>query len=114
MKIMQFVALSLVAVLPLLSAEATAEPVILPSFSVLDTLGSATTETTFSIFGSGGFPIFGLHRFGTQLVGPRFTLTHRAVLTSVGGFVNSCEQIATCGAGSPFTVQIRPALEMNP
>ena len=28
--------------------------------------------------------------------------------------MSSCEQIATCGAGSPFTVQIRPALEMNP
>ena len=79
MKISQSVAASVVAVLALLSAaEATAEPVTMHPFSVLDTLGSATTETTFSIFGSGGFPIFGLHRFGTQMVGPRFTLTHRA------------------------------------
>src|SRR5262245_44295648 len=48
-------------------AAATASPIV-----VLDTLGAATPDTTFSVFGSGGEGVL-----GGGLVGPQFTLTKR-------------------------------------
>lgn len=86
--------------------------------AIVDTLGGVSTGTQFSIFGSTGLPFFGLHSFGTEFVGPEFTLDQPAVLTSVGGFVNSCESILggvpQCVPASPITVQIRPAIGQVP
>lgn len=84
-----------------------------PVFTVIDTLGSATPSTQFSVFGSSGQAIF-----GEQLPGPQFTLTQPAVLTEVGAFVNNCGSIISgepmCPTTSPFTVQIRPSLNGSP
>ena len=108
------VILSLLVALPLIApSRARADPIAIPSVSLVDTLGAATTTTTFSVFGSGGYPFFGLHPYGAQFVGPRFTLQKPSVLTSVGGFVNSCESIIggvpKCVSASSISVEIRPA-----
>ncbi len=70
---------------------------------IVDSLGIATPETQFSIFGSGGVSIL-----PTQFVGPQFTLAESTVLTEIGGFVNSFTGTA------PFTVQIRPSTAGSP
>ena len=105
--------------LPLIvSPQASADPIPITSVSLVDTLGSATTATTFSVFGSGGYPFFGLHAYGAQFVGPRFSLPTSSVLTSVGGFVNSCESIIEgvpkCVPASRVSVEIRPARSGDP
>jgi hypothetical protein len=75
--------------------------------AIVDTLGAATPDTTFSVFGAGGQTI------NASLVGPRFTLTEETVITEIGGFVNNCKQITSgapeCPGTLPFTVQIRPS-----
>jgi len=76
------------------------------SFSVVDTLGAATTTTRFSVFGSGGHSIS-----GSQFVGPAFTLTQRTVLTEIGGFVNGQLGVPQ---SAPFAVQIRPSTNGAP
>jgi hypothetical protein len=76
--------------------------------AIVDTLGAATPETTFSVFGSGGNAIT-----ATQLVGPRFTLTEKTAITEIGGFVNNCplinQGVPDCPGALPITVQIRPS-----
>lgn len=75
---------------------------------VLDTLGQASTETVFSVFGSGGNGIS-----SGQLTGPAFTLTGTTTITEIGAFVNNCRTIIggvpMCPDTSPFLVQIYPA-----
>jgi hypothetical protein len=82
-------------------------------FTVVDTLGAATTSTRFSVFGSGGPSVL-----STQHTGPQFTLTQPAVLTEVGAFLNNCLGIflgvPMCPATSPLIVQIRPSLNGAP
>lgn len=79
--------------------------------SIVDSLGAATPETRFSIFGTGGFT---LDNF--QSGGPGFTLAQPTVLTEIGGFVNACStaQYPVCPATLPLTVQIRPSLNGVP
>jgi hypothetical protein len=76
--------------------------------AIIDTLGAATPDTTFSVFGSGGNAID-----ASQLVGPRFTLTEKTAITEIGGFVNDCPSInqgvPDCPGALPLTVQIRPS-----
>jgi hypothetical protein len=76
---------------------------------IVDTLGAATPDTTFSGAGGGGQAIIS----GLSLVGPRFTLTEETVITEIGGFVSNCKQITSgvpeCPGTLPFTVQIRPS-----
>jgi hypothetical protein len=76
--------------------------------AIVDTLGAATPDTTFSGEGAGGQGID-----ASQLVGPRFTLTEETVITEIGGFVNNCRSIVggvpQCPGTLPFTVQIRPS-----
>lgn len=82
-------------------------------FTVLNTLGTATPRTTFSVFGSGGYAVF-----SDAFVGPPFTLTRRAVLTQVGAFVNNCAQIVAgvpnCPNALPFVFQIRRSVDGAP
>jgi hypothetical protein len=91
---------------------AAADP-IQPTITVLDTLGAATPTTVFSVFGSGGFTLG-----DGAVVGPRFDITRRTVLTEVGAFVNNCRAIAEgvpdCPNTSPLVVQIRPSLDGLP
>jgi hypothetical protein len=81
--------------------------------TVLNTLGTATPRTTFSVFGSSGYAIF-----REQFAGPPFTLTRRSVLTKVGAFVNNCGQITAgvpqCPNTLPFVVQIRRSVNGAP
>jgi hypothetical protein len=81
--------------------------------TVVDTLGTATPKTTFSVFGSGGIAIS-----NEQFVGPQFTLTHRSVLTKVGAFINNCRSILSgvpqCPNTLPFVVQIRRSVNGMP
>jgi hypothetical protein len=76
--------------------------------SIVDTLGAATPDTTFNIFGSGGQAVL-----FNQFPGPKFTLTQPTTLTEIGGFLNNCGVIVMgipqCPATLPFIVQIRPA-----
>jgi hypothetical protein len=72
-------------------AAAPARPVAKPSsasasgmFTILDTLGAATSDTTFPEAGSGGM---GIHPQSFR--GPRFTVTAPTVITEVGAFVGS-------------------------
>jgi hypothetical protein len=79
----------------------------------VDTLGIATTTTTFSVFGSGGKGVG-----ETQIVGPRFTLPETSVITEIGAFINNCEAIIDgvpqCPDTLPITVQIRPSVNGVP
>ena len=81
--------------------------------TIVDSLGQATPNTQFSIFGSSGPGIS-----SGQLVGPEFVLTQPTILTEIGGFVNNCSQIIGgqpfCPGTLPFTVQIRPSLNGVP
>ena len=67
--------------------------------TIVDTLGTGTLTTQFSVVGSGG-----ISELIFQFVGPEFTLTQPTVLTEIGGFVNN-----SFSTGKPFTVQIRPS-----
>src|SRR6185295_10694906 len=71
------------------------------TISIVDSLGTATPATQFSVVGTGGLSILDF-----QFVGPKFTLTQPTTLTEIGGFVN-CD-IPECST-LPFTVQIRPS-----
>jgi hypothetical protein len=75
---------------------------------ILDSLGTATPTTLFSVFGAGGQAIF-----TQQFVGPRFTLATTTSLSEIGGFVNNCASliggVPQCPDTLPFIVQIRPA-----
>ena len=77
--------------------------------AIVDTLGDATPTTTFSVFGAGGQTIF-----GSQYVGPRFTLVQEAVITEIGAFVNNCGTIIggvpQCPDTLPLVVQVRPSV----
>jgi hypothetical protein len=83
------------------------------SITVLDTLGAATPDTQFSVFGAGGTSIL-----PSQFVGPQFTLTQPTTLTEVGGFMNNCISIVggvpLCPGTLPLTVQIRPSVNGVP
>jgi hypothetical protein len=119
MSVARLLLICLVAASPLLAtAPAKAEPFTLPSVALVDTLAGASPDTRFSIFGSSGFPFFGVHPFGGVFVGPQFTITERRLLMNVGGFVNSCESILNgvpqCASPSPIGLQIRPAIGGNP
>jgi hypothetical protein len=80
---------------------------------IVDSLGQATPDTQFSIFGSAGLSIL-----TDQLVGPEFVLTQPTILTEIGGFVNNCAQVIAgqpnCPNTLPFTVQIHPSLNGVP
>jgi hypothetical protein len=70
------------------------------STAVVDSLGSATTTTQFSVFGSSGSTIAnnGPTTLGfRQDVGPRFTLRRPRLITEIGGFVSS---------GKPLSVYV--------
>ncbi len=77
--------------------------------TIVNTLGTASPDGTFDVFGSGGQ---GISDGG--FVGPRFTLAERTVVTEIGGFLNNCETIIAgipqCPDTQPFTVQIRPSV----
>lgn len=92
---------------------ASINPGTTATISVLNSLGPATPDTQFSIFGSGGTSI--LH---TQFVGPEFTLTQPTTLTEIGAFVNNCSSIIggvpQCPVTLPLTVQIRPSINGVP
>ena len=78
------------------------------SVTIIDSLGTATPATQFSVAGSGGSLIS-----NTELIGVKFTLTQPTVITEIGGFVNNCGMIIAgvpmCPNTQPFTVQIRPS-----
>lgn len=80
---------------------------------VLDSLGAASPQTTFSVFGSGGQSVF-----AEQFVGPRFTLSETTVITEIGAFVNNCSSIISgvpqCPDTLPFIVQIRRSVNGVP
>jgi hypothetical protein len=100
-----------------LVASASAEPLRPDSIVLVDTLGTATPDIRFSMFGSSATPFFGLHPYGSKFTGPQFTMERPGVLTSVGGFLNSCETVEgrlDCPSAAGITVQIRPAMENNP
>jgi hypothetical protein len=82
--------------------------------TIVDTLGTATQSTTFSVFGTGGNTISA----GFQEVGPAFTLTGPTVITEIGGFMNNCRSImnfvADCPNRLPFLVQILPSVNGLP
>jgi hypothetical protein len=63
-------------------------------FTILDTLGTATPETVFSVEASGGITLNPL-----QWAGPEFTITDTTTITEIGAFI----------AGAAGEVQIRPA-----
>jgi len=70
------------------------------STTVVDSLGSATTTTQFSIFGSSGVGISNNGPTTTgfrQDAGPRFTLTRPRLITEIGGFLSS---------GKPLSVYV--------
>jgi hypothetical protein len=77
--------------------------------AILDTLGAATPDTTFGVFGSGGMVIA-----SSQLVGPRFMVNEDTVITEIGAFLNNCASIGggvpQCPDALPLTVQIRPSV----
>jgi hypothetical protein len=77
--------------------------------AIVDTLGDTTPTTTFSVFGAGGQTIF-----GSQYVGPRFTLLQESVITEIGAFVNNCGSIIggvpQCPDTLPLVVQVRPSV----
>ena len=76
--------------------------------AIVDTLAGVSTETSFSVFGSGGMSIL-----SEQQVGPRFTLTQRTFITEIGAYMNTCdtiqEGVPLCPDRAPLVVQIRPA-----
>ena len=77
--------------------------------TILDTLGAATPDTTFSVSGSGG-----VVTSSSQLVGPRFMVNQDTVITEIGAFLNNCASIIggvpQCPDALPLTVQIRPSV----
>lgn len=81
--------------------------------TIVDSLGEATPNTKFSIFGSAGLGILSY-----QFVGPKFTLTQPTLLTEIGGFVNNCEIIIEgqpdCPNTLPLTVQIHSSVNGLP
>jgi hypothetical protein len=83
------------------------------SISLVDTLGGATPNTMFSVFGSGGISVL-----ENQFVGPQFVLAGRTVVTEIGGLLNNCksigEGIPNCTNTSPFRVEIRPSVNGVP
>lgn len=98
------VILALVCLGALGPASAQAAPIV-----VLDTLGAATTTTTFSAIGSAGLTVG-----PEQHVGPQFTLTQRTRITEIGGFLNNCgtitEGVPQCPSTSPLVVEVRRAV----
>jgi len=82
------------------------------TFTVLDTLGTATTSTQFQLTGSGGFPVYSY-----QQLGPMFVLTKTTEITEIGVFVTYCELLygaVECPSLKPIEVQIRPAVNGQP
>jgi hypothetical protein len=81
--------------------------------TILDTLGTATPNDAFGIFGTSGQAVA-----STQLVGPPFTLTLPTIITEIGGFLNNCETIIggvpMCPDPSPLFVQIRRSVDGRP
>ncbi|VTU30865.1 hypothetical protein H6CHR_03485 [Variovorax sp. PBL-H6] len=82
-------------------------------YTVLDTAGTATSRTAFSVSGSTG-QLIG----SAQLVGPQFTLTQRSVLTKIEALVNNCAVmiagVPQCPNTLPFVVQIRRSINGAP
>lgn len=99
--------LSLITGLGMVIGDTTFQGVISVSanntITIVDTLGTATPTTQFSLFGSGGQTIY-----SAQSLGPEFTLTESTTITEIGGFVNSQS------LNLPFTVEIRPSLNDGP
>lgn len=85
-------------------------PLVASAEPIIDTLGSATPTTQFSIFPSGGPGIA-----SESFVGPQFSLTEATQLTEIGGFIadGSCDA-GECTLSAPFTVQIRPSTDGIP
>jgi hypothetical protein len=81
--------------------------------TILDTLGTATSSTVFSVFGSAGQAIG-----AGQTVGPGFTLTGPTLVTEIGGFLNDCAIIIAyqpdCPNRLPFLVEILPSKDGVP
>ena len=102
------VLLAAAGLIALATPPAHASPIV-----VLDTLGTATTGATFSVFGSTGQGVF-----SEQSVGPQFTLTERTAITEIGGFVNVCEAIIggvpQCPSTSPFVAEVRASVNGVP
>ena len=88
----------------LLGTPAVGNPFIAP---LIDSLAGVNTATSFSVFGSGGLSIA-----TSQLVGPRFTLSRRTLITGIGAYVSNCGTIIggqpDCPDRKPFVVQIHP------
>jgi hypothetical protein len=95
-------------------APAAGDPIRASTITLLDTLGSATPTTVFSVFGIGGLTIGD----GAGLVGPRFDIATPTVVTQIGGFVNNCRIITNfvpdCPNTLPLVVQVRPAIAGAP
>lgn len=76
--------------------------------TVVDNLGSATPQMTFSMFGSGAQVVSSRDRLG-----PMFSLTERTLITEIGVFANNCarftEFVPDCPDTQPLTVEVRPA-----
>jgi hypothetical protein len=85
---------------------AAENPFIAP---VVDSLAGLDTTTSFSVFGSGGQSIA-----TSQLVGPRFILERRTLITEIGAYVMNCSTIIggepICPDRKPFIVEIHPAV----
>lgn len=92
--------------LVLVTAAAVAVPVA-PVYSqaVVDTL-NASPETTFSLPGSGGQPVY-----AGELGGPRFTLTKTSRVLEIGAFLAT---FPTVPGYLPFVVQIRHSVDGLP
>jgi hypothetical protein len=92
-------------------APAAGDPI--RAITLLDTLGSATPTTVFSVFGTGGLALG-----DGELVGPRFDITRPTVVTQVGAFVNNCRTIVAgvpdCANTLPLVVQLRPSVAGAP
>lgn len=78
------------------------------TISIVDTLGVATPDTQFSVFGTDGSIV------GPTFIGPKFTLEQPTTLTEIGGFLNNCRSfslgVPQCPTTLPFIVQIRPII----
>jgi len=82
---------------------------------VLDSLGNASTETSFEVgvYGMSGRGVSAEWHVGTEIV-----LTKPTTITEVGGIMNNCGQIvngvALCPGALPFVVEVRPERDGYP
>ena len=82
------------------------------TFTIVDSLGAATSSTQFQLPGAGGLPMYAL-----QQLGPMFVVDHPTEITEIGVFMTQCELlngVMDCPSTGSIGVQIRPAVNGRP